>query len=291
LKVRLFSDWASSSTLLEEIFGRSLFDPIVSGVEFMDGGDYDFAVVFNFAFDEVTTPPERTIGLVLEPEEILDVMYGGWRTKDLSKVGQYYSFTPLDERFDPVLGIGVPSVRPDVALLSGWEDRPYEACFIASTKTYTPYQRLRREVLSLLLDTDVGIHFYGRGMTTGTDERLRGEIPPGGKGEVLRNYRTVIDFENSPWALTDKFFDAVFSGCVPLTNSLAVRGMGLDPGGFRWVSFNATAGEVVDGILEALRCERAPSGGNFLRFARGDLSLANWITERALDAGRSDPWS
>ena len=39
MKVRLFSDWASSSTLLEEIFGRSLFDPIVSGVEFMDGGD------------------------------------------------------------------------------------------------------------------------------------------------------------------------------------------------------------------------------------------------------------
>ena len=59
MKVRLFSDWASSSTLLEEIFGRSLFDPIVSGVEFMDGGDYDFAVVFNFAFAEVTTncPP------------------------------------------------------------------------------------------------------------------------------------------------------------------------------------------------------------------------------------------
>lgn len=283
-KVRLFSDWADSETLANHVVGRSIsFNANwyqFGDAEFVWGNEYDYAVVFNFAIDQLPTtfPYDRTIGLILEPVEILDVMYQGWRGFDPSPYAAYYSFTPLDG-YLTALGIGLPQACP-FPEAPPWADRKL-ACMIASNKTYTPNQVHRRKVMAELLATDLEIDFYGRGLQVISDERVKGEIPPGEKDPVLDQYKYVIDFENSPFAITDKFFDPVLRGAVPITNSLAVQELGLSDG-YHWVKFDKPAKDVAKTVGWFLRptMGREPSTDLFDEVASGRLCLANWIDQK-----------
>lgn len=282
-KVRLFSDWADSETL-----ARNMWDRFVSfsswaftfgEVEFVWGDEFDYAVVFNFATDQLPEdfPASKVVGLVLEPQEILDVMYKGWRDFDTSKASTYYSFTPLNG-FVTALGIGFPQASPHGGTPE-WADRKL-ACMIASSKTFTPYQVHRRKVLTSLLRSDLEIDFYGRGMKAFGDERIKGEIPPGGKDPILDQYKYVIDFENSPWALTDKFFDPVLRGAVPITNSLTPQTLGLLRG-YHWVEFDRTPADIARGIARFLeRQSKGPSDYLVGEVWSGRLCLPNWIDEK-----------
>lgn len=282
--VRLFSDWDDSETLARNVYGRSLslnarkFE--FGDTRFVWDDDYDYAVAFNFAVDQIRPdlPRERVIGLVLEPLEILEVMYQGWRNFDTSVASTYYSFTPL-EGFETALGIGLPQGSP-FPEPPPWEDRK-PACMIVSNKTYTPLQVKRREVLARLLASDLPIDFYGRGMGTSSDERVKGEIPQGQKDPVLDQYKYVIDFENSWWALTDKFFDPVLRGAVPITNSTAPRELGLKDG-YSWVKFNKNPTDIMKTIawLIAPKKGKPPSPALQAEVASGRLCLANWIDEK-----------
>jgi len=283
-KVRLFSDWADSETLAKQVYGRSVSLNArrfaFGDVQFEWGDDYDYAVVFNFAVDQVRRdlPPERIIGLVLEPQEILDVMYKGWRVFNTESAETYYCFTPL-EGYVTALGVGLPQGSP-FPEPPPWSERKL-ACMIASNKTYTPYQVHRRAVMAGLLNTDLEIDFYGRGLTATFDERIKGEIAPGGKDPILDQYKYVIDFENSPWALTDKFFDVVLRGAVPITNSLAPEQLGLTEG-YHWVQFDKPPGDIVKTVTWFLRptMGREPSSKLQAEVQSGKLCLANWINEK-----------
>src|SRR5690606_22774483 len=104
-----------------------------------------------------------------------------------------------------------------------WTPPTKKTCMIVSNKVFTPFHARRREVLAALLESDAEIDFYGRGLS-GPDPRIKGEIPPFGKGEVIIQYSQCIDFENSPHsAVTDKFFDAVLAGATPVTNATILR--------------------------------------------------------------------
>lgn len=283
-KVRLFSDWADSRTLAENVYGRCVSfnaQPFAFGnVEFVWDDDYDYAVVFNFAVDQVRRdlPSERIIGLVLEPQEILDVMYKGWKVFNTESAKTYYCFTPL-EGYTTALGIGLPQGSPFPEPPT-WSDRKL-ACMIASNKTYTPHQVKRRAVMAELLNTDLEIDFYGRGLTATFDERIKGEIPAGGKDPILDQYKYVIDFENSEWALTDKFFDPVLRGAVPITNSLAPERLGLNEG-YHWVKFDKSPGDIVKTVSWFLKplMGREPSSRLQAEVQSGKLCLANWINEK-----------
>jgi hypothetical protein len=283
-KVRLFSDWADSKTLAEHVYGRSVSLNArrfaFGDVQFEWGNDYDYAVVFNFAVDQVRNdiPRARIIGLVLEPQEILDVMYQGWQGFDTHAAGAYYCFTPL-EGYITALGVGLPQGSP-FPEPPPWHDRKL-ACMIASSKTYTPHQVKRREVMARLLATDLEIDFYGRGMSGGSDERVKGEIKAGGKDPILDQYKYVIDFENSPWALTDKFFDPVLRGAVPITNSLAPNALGINDG-HHWVKFDKSPVDIVKTVSWFLKPHmgREPSSKLQAEVQSGKLCLANWINEK-----------
>lgn len=283
-RVRLFSDWADSETLANHVVGRSVsFNANwyqFGEAEFVWGDEYDYAVVFNFAIDQLPTtfPYDRTIGLILEPVEILDVMYQGWRGFDPSPYAAYYSFTPL-EGYRTALGIGLPQGSP-FPEPPAWGDRKL-ACMIASNKVYTPFQVHRRKVMAALLSTDIEIDFYGRGMPALDDERVKGEIAPGGKDPILDQYKYVIDFENSPYALTDKFFDPVLRGAVPITNSLAVGDLGLR-NGCHWVKFDKNPVDIAKTVAWFLKPHMGDKPSSELQFevASGKLCLANWIDQK-----------
>jgi hypothetical protein len=283
-KVRLFSDWADSKTLAEHVYGRSVSLNArrfaFGDVQFEWGEDYDYAVVFNFAIDQVRRdlPADRIIGLVLEPQEILDVMYQGWQGFDTTLAGSYYCFTPLDG-YLTALGIGLPQGSP-FPNPPAWHDRKL-ACMIASNKTYTPNQVLRRSVMAYLMNTDLEIDFYGRGMPALDDERVKGEIPSGEKDAVLDQYKYVIDFENTDWALTDKFFDPVLRGAVPITNSLVPGELGIGDG-HHWVSFKKDPQDIARTVSWFLKpgMGREPSDRLQSEVQSGRLCLANWIDEK-----------
>jgi len=282
-RVRLFSDWEDSETLARRLWSSSISYSSTThqfgNTQFVWGDDYDVAVAFNFAVDEVADPA-RTIGLVLEPQEILDVFpdYQHWASFDTSPFHAYYSFSGLPG-FITAYGIGFPSV--DVVQLNRTKRK--HACMIVSNKTYTPYQEKRREVFAELLKTDLDIDFYGRGMDTSSgDPRLKGEIPPGGKAEILTQYEYVIDFENTGNALTDKFFDPIICGAVPITNSWTPLVMELENEGFGFVNFEGLSAQqiVVDLTEELTLSGLSPCASIYHEVVSGRLCLAAWIDAR-----------
>lgn len=282
-KVRLFSDWGDDSQrLAQRIWGSSVgHEPYTFGdVEFVWGDDYEVAVAFNFAVEEIAVPPSQTIGLVLEPQEILDAFpgYQHWSSFDTSEFWGYFSFSGLPG-FITSYGVGLPSV--DVVQLNRTLRK--NACMVVSNKTYTPFQEKRREVFAELLKTDLDIDFYGRGMDTSSgDPRLKGEIPPGGKAEVLTQYEYVIDFENTGNALTDKFFDPIICGAVPITNSWTPLVMELENEGFGFVNFErSSAQQIVADLTEELTLSGlSPCASIYHEVVSGRLCLAAWIDAR-----------
>lgn len=284
-KVRLFSDWEESAQLAIDVISRCTTSNNFKfgDVQLVWDDSYSHVVVCNFALEGIPSdfPADRILGFVFEPVEILDLMYQGWRDFDPSIYGGYYSFAnDMGPSYQSALGITLPSVEcgldaPD------WNSRN-TACMIVSDKTYTPYQVKRREVMRLLMESDLDIDFYGRNMDASSDVRVMGEIPPGGKAEVLSQYKYVIDFENCLTGLTDKFHDAVLCGAVPITNSTAPQLLGLNGEGHHWVNFEKPATEIVKTVAWFLRPHmgKEPSATLSSEVASGRLNFANWINQK-----------
>lgn len=280
-KVQLFSDWDDSLGLIHRLESAGM---TTKQVELVNDYNFDVAVVFNFAVDRLPSGAldQQVIGLVLEPKEILDVMYMGWDGFDTSPYAGYYAFAnDLGPGYSPAPGVGFPQVDELYAELiaPSWDQRKH-ACMIVSSKTYTAYQRRRREVFQALLATDLDIDFYGRGMDTDGDPRLKGEIPQGEKERVLTQYKYVIDFENCPTALTDKFFDPVLCGATPVTNSR----IGLPGHGWEWVDFERSIDEIIRMIKAILSEDRTPPDKLLhTEVTEGYLSLTAWIDRKATE--------
>lgn len=285
--VRMFCDWGHDSShlvnlLMSQTLSSSSNPNSFGNVTFVDGDDYDYAVVFNFAIDGVSVPPERRIGLVLEPVEILDFMYPNWRAFDTTAASTYYSFTPL-LGYELASGVGFATAP---AHHTYPVERCKRACMVVSNKVYTAYQRKRRDVLDALLASGAEIDFYGRGMPLTGDPRVKGEIAPMEKFKVFSDYEMVIDFENDPEAVTDKFFDAAICGCTPITNSKAVDGSE-----FYRIDFGCGTDVIVDEILRAIEVGPLDTGNLKAEVVSGKLSLAKWINDKVSEIESSNSWT
>jgi len=295
-RVKMFCDWDRTPYDLMHIlkrqtagFERDGFN--FHGVEFVDHEPYDHAVIFNYGTpsDSVRTPPGKNIGLVLEPPEISEWMHPlAIRQIGMARVAKenYYSFAQ-DGGLKWAPGIGFATARLDLDGMKPREEREFGVCMIVSNKLMTQYHNKRREVLDALLRTDLPIHFYGRGMERSSDERVRGEIPSMSKDTVLHQYGVCIDFENSPTGvLTDKFFDPVLCGTVPITNAIFLNDMDV-PREYISIDFNDTVDTIVDQIaagIEAAQTMPPISDGALLtEVSCGKLSLAKWIYDRIME--------
>jgi hypothetical protein len=281
------SDWGHDSSQLIDLLESQTYlmdNGRYKNIQFVDSGSTDFSIVFNFSFDSITTDPERTIGLVLEPKEILDSMYQGWRDFDLSKVGHYCSFTPL-EGYELAFGVGFATAPIDFEYSSHPRKK---ACMIVSNKTYTEFQIKRREIFAGLLKTDFDIDFYGRGMSLSNDSRIKGEIPPYEKHLVIDNYDIVIDFENDPNAVTDKFFDPIICGATPITNNRSLKNV-IGPEGFYSVDFNEDPSDILSQIASLIKLGRQDSTHLRQHVLNGKLSLAEWIFHKVNKIESTNP--
>lgn len=282
LRVKLFCDWDDDSysmlVKLRHMTDELSEDFIYKNIQFVHDESYDFSVIFNFPVMKFSTPSERSIALILEPPEILDVFYGHVRSTYFDNVNKIYSFA--DDKWESAYGIGFSTV-PNIDYLK-LIDKPLNACMIASDKRLTPYHYRRHEILDALIKNGLNIDFYGRGMSAGYDPRLKGEIAPMKKYEILNQYRFCIDFENSPFsAVTDKFFDPVQCNTIPVTNAKVLKSI-LPNGGFEYIDFDWTLNEIVNRIHDIINQENITEYVEPLNIAKnevrnGTMNLVNWI--------------
>lgn len=282
-KIRLFCDWGETSCELAErlLLQTRLYAPLAR-MEFVNDETYEHAVIFNYTNRGILTPPEKNLGLVLEPPEIVSQMFDE-RIIEHSRglATRYDHFAEVDGyTFAPGLGFTTcgPWSRVNVS------DKPKKVCMIVSDKLMTPYHHKRRDIFEALLDTPFPIDFYGRGMPSDWDSRMKGEIPPMKKYEVLREYAMCIDFENSPLGvITDKYFDPIMNNCIPITNAKILDWIGIKDS-YRLVDFDAPVEDIVAQIEQYIETTATQMDNISVLQAKkeilcGSMSLARWIYE------------
>jgi hypothetical protein len=288
-KVRLFGDWDKQGP---ELVGQLAMQtgymnpPFYKNIEFTWGEDYTHAVVFNFPAQNINVPPENVIGLLLEPPEILNVMYPGKAIRGkYPQVSKYFSFAQQTGfGWAPFIGFGTV---PDAGYpRQGDEFKSNRMCMIVSDKRITPYHAVRHQLFQTLLKTDMPIDFYGRGLKLSDDPRIKGEIPPMNKQSVLSRYEIVMDFENTKYGgLTDKYFDAIMCNCVPVTNCREIHESDIfnivgSPSEF--ISFEDPVDMMVDKIKAIYNdCDTYKKTRSIeiarMEILHGRMSIANWI--------------
>lgn len=284
IKVRMFCDWDNDSKdlidrLREQTDGFQGND--YKGIHFVSDDSYTHAICFNFPDYDLKTPKENNIALILEPPELVDSMFRGKRNVTYNNVRDIYSFA-ADRSFLSAFGLGF-ATAPNLEYTPLLE-KPYRMCMIASDKLMTPYHKKRQDVRKALLETDLPISFFGRGLQ-GDDPRIMGEIPPMRKHEILNQFQMCIDFENSPFCVvTDKFFDPVICNTIPVTNSSILHSY-VDMDSFYFTSFDLPIKEIVSEIEDILMEEPDEGKQEALLSAKkevrsGGLCLAEWIYQR-----------
>lgn len=281
-RVRMFCDWDDDSRSMIEKFKKVTYGfdgDRFKDTLFVDDDTYTHAVVFNFPVHDLRTPPEKNIALLVEPPEIIDALYGSHKDKEWHNVCEKYSFAN-HPGWRPALGVGFATADKDNWVTEAAR-RPNRMCMIVSDKHMTPFHHKRHEIKDALLQTNVNIHFYGRNLH-GADDRIKGEIAPMAKNKILADYQFCIDFENSPaGAVTDKFFDPILCGTIPVTNAGVLKY--LAPNSTVQIDFEKPVYQIMDDILEAYHHADARrfdiQSANYA-VTEGHMNLTNWVNER-----------
>lgn len=285
-RVRMFCDWDNTSAqLIDRLAAQTsgMHGNSLGGYEFVDDDTYDHAVLFNYPQVSLRSAPNMNIGLVLEPPEISSWMHPEhMRQNAMAQASRYFSFAK-EKSIAWAPGLGFATVPHDYPY-SAPSEKKNKACMIVSNKLMTDYHVKRHQIFQTLLESDLPIDFYGRGMEIGSDPRIMGEIAPMAKAYVLSSYSFCIDFENSPHgALTDKFFDPIICGTVPITNATMLRRHGIK-GSYELVDFKLVNSTIKDKIATILDKDITQYDGPVAK-ARSELMLgsqclARWITSR-----------
>lgn len=270
-KVRMFCDWDNSSRdLIERLKQQTVgFEgDVYYDIEFVDDDSYDFAVIFNHPKHNLKVPPDQAVCLILEPPEI-------YHPQTFS---DYKVYCFVDDGInDTALGLGFATAP--IGQYTKLEDRPHRMMMICSDKLFTKYHHIRRSVLEALLKTDLDIHFYGRNID-GSDPRIKGTIAPFGKHMVLPQYQYCIDFENFPNAITDKYYDPIICGTIPITNSWATHALASNS--VELVDFDWSIDKIIEEI-QRIKEEGDPTNMQIVRaqheITQGNMCLAKWIRE------------
>lgn len=238
--------------------------------------EYDCAFVLNYTHERIACSPEKAVVLILEPPEITqDYWYP--HPQEGALIFAFCSGTP----YPAELGLGVAQTYYTLSRFRP-STKPLKCSMICSYQDYLPWHHKRREILAALMATDLDIHFYGKGMELTDDPRIKGELPLNDKSRGLQPYSFVIDFENSPhMAISDKMFDPLISGCVPITNSLgAVRVF--PENSYEWIDFCDATADNVNTIAEILAQTDLTKYNVPVRNARkllleGEKNLCEWF--------------
>ena len=179
--------------------------------------EYEYLIVLGgFRGDDMSyfKNKEKTIGFLLEPE-----WSSNWQ-RDLDKyckyvVAQDANMFGGDNVIEHPLFMFTQSTDWHHFYLSSNFPKFNRMSIISSNYGHKLNYVKRHALFKGLLNTDLDIHFYGRGWNL-DDPRYKGS--PYNKSDAIVNYEYSIAIENSsyPNYLTEKFFDLTVGNTVPL---------------------------------------------------------------------------
>lgn len=223
MKVKFFSDYTDSENLLVNFKAKfTVFDDDLS---FTTDDDYDFAVVFNRAVEpikdhakiitviqepswcevhHVKTFLENSDFLIIHDPELFekfhDIKLGG-------KVIESPSYLFFYDHVDKSFFIGLENVEKTKKL----------SMIVSSLGFSSGNYRKRLALLTKILDSDLEIDIYGRGLNI-KDDRYKGAIPSKHIGLIPYEYSIAIENCNEKNYITEKFADCVLCNTIPIYN-------------------------------------------------------------------------
>ena len=213
LTVRIFSNFTVTNT--SELLGRSETEFRNQGIRliFNRSGKSDLVIVLN----TVTTPrwvsvPQGNLLKVLQEPLVHNPMthlFTYWHSKIFDQI---LTHTPVlqDSRQIRSLPCTGSFVDPTALQEQPFELKKYPLSIVASTLAGLPGHKTRLEFVKRLLARypDLDTHTFGKGRKQELVQKIDG----------LHDYRFSIAIENSciPSYMTEKFYDCIIAGCVPL---------------------------------------------------------------------------
>ena len=213
ITVRIFTDFTITNT--SELLGRSEDELAEHGIRivFNRSGSADLVLVLN----KVTTPrwarvPRGNLIKVLQEPLIrnpVSHLFTYWHSRVYDQI---LTHTPnsKDSRQINFLPCTGSFVDPSVINEQPFEQKTEMLSIVSSSLTKFPGHKLRFQFINRLLKEfpELDSHTYGRGRQRELQYKIDG----------LRNYRYSIAIENSciPSYITEKFYDCIIAGCVPV---------------------------------------------------------------------------
>jgi hypothetical protein len=213
LIVRIFTNFTVTNT--SELLGRSEEEFRSEGIElfFNRSGRADLVLVLNSVTSPrwVSVPSGRLIKILQEPivRNPLTHLFTYRHSRIFDEV---LTHTPDPE--DPRQVKSIPFlgsfVDPTTLTEQPFGRKNKMVSVIASTLAFLPGHKLRSEFIENLLCSfpELEPHLFGRGRKKELEKKVEG----------LENYRFSVAIENSvsPSYITEKFYDCIIAGCVPL---------------------------------------------------------------------------
>lgn len=184
-------------------------------IQIVSDDSYTHAVLFGIPTPNLQIPKENVIGFSCEPKEL----YPLYDYVDYAKkyIGQYFCSDNTGLPND-IFKEYIPFLAPyPLDKIQRNVNKKYIMNMVASNKMNLLGHRLRHEIIRNILNSKMDIHIFGRGLEyIYNDHRIKGTIED--KTHALYPYKYTISIENvkSKYFVSEKFYDPILCGCVPL---------------------------------------------------------------------------
>jgi len=221
IKLRFFSDFADSTALKNAFRSWNYGITDYKNLSVVDTDDYTHVAIYNFGRPDIKhIPKKNVIGFMHEPFELLDI--NSYMSYIQENIGTYIvhdkSRYPNWDCFKEGMCYLAPHIPIEQA--SHYKDnieKPFTMSIIASAKTH-PLEGwgLRHQLIRKILASNLDIHIYGRGCPFYSDSRVKGELNEKEKAFLPYKYSIAIENTSYKYWITEKFYDPILCGCIPL---------------------------------------------------------------------------
>jgi hypothetical protein len=189
---------------------------IYKNIEVVLDDSYTHALVYNLTKPPLTIPKENVIGFITEPYDTYNLN----ATVEYARkhIGTYFCHdnTHLDKS---IFKNGMPFLGPMCGTMQMTPPRIKQntMSMVASNKNYFRGHQLRHEIIRKILNSNLEIDIYGRGLEhIYRDRRIKGSLED--KNVAFHDYKFTIAIENCsyPTWVTEKYYDPIMKSCIPI---------------------------------------------------------------------------
>jgi len=213
MRVKIFSDFTTSENHLTimKSWGKGL---VYKDMEFVADDNFTHAVVINNGRPSLNIPRKNIINFMWEPYQYLD-----WRGI-ANWVAQYGGTLVChsDRLRGPRVKEYIPFLSSKPLHVNHKAPKTKRMSMVASSKKHLDGHKLRHDLIQRILYSDLDIDIYGRDINSHfrEDERMKGTIDDTVKAFAPYEYTISIENSDCGYYLTEKFYDPIVCGCVPL---------------------------------------------------------------------------